>query len=110
MIQATTTATATTATTATSRTNVIVTQRAANELAMSITGKPYISWSQVLCVRRCGPKLAMGSRQRQDRPPPRHWPSPRCRFLVVARRYTRAYRSAAARGSAVIACAGGRFR
>ena len=38
--------------TTTQKTNVIVTQRPANELAISITGRPYISWSQVSCMRR----------------------------------------------------------
>ncbi|MCY2924958.1 MAG: PD-(D/E)XK nuclease family protein [Planctomycetota bacterium] len=39
--------------TTTRKTNVTVTQRPANELAVSITGRPYISWSQVSCMRRC---------------------------------------------------------
>ncbi|MCY2929797.1 MAG: PD-(D/E)XK nuclease family protein [Planctomycetota bacterium] len=50
MIQATPT------TTTTSRVNVP--QRPANELAMSITGRPYISWSQVNCLRRCPRQFA----------------------------------------------------
>ena len=32
---------------------VAVTSRPANDLAMSITGRPYISWSQISCFRRC---------------------------------------------------------
>ena len=35
---------------------VTVTQRPANELAVSITGRPYVSWSQINCMRRC-PRL-----------------------------------------------------
>lgn len=30
-----------------------VTSRPANDLATSITGRPYISWSQITCFRRC---------------------------------------------------------
>ena len=35
---------------------VTVTQRPVSKLAVSITGRPYVSWSQINCMRRC-PKL-----------------------------------------------------
>ena len=51
----------------TSRTKVNVTQRPANELAVSITGRPYISWSQISCMRRCPQQYAF--RYVQKAPP-----------------------------------------
>jgi putative RecB family exonuclease len=38
---------------ATTDPRVAVTHRPANELAVSITGRPYVSWSQINCMRRC---------------------------------------------------------
>ncbi|MEI7835661.1 MAG: PD-(D/E)XK nuclease family protein [Planctomycetota bacterium] len=40
------------------KTNVLATPRPANELAVSITGRPYISWSQISCFRRCPAQYA----------------------------------------------------